>query len=239
MRCICVDDEPLALNIIEDFVNKIPFLSLEAKCTNAFEAIKIMQEQKIDLIYLDIQMPHITGLEFVKTLKNPPMVIFTTAYSNHALDGFDLNAVDYLVKPISFERFFKSANKANELYHLRKNQGNTKNKNTEKSVPDYLMIKVEYSTVKVNLEDILFVEGLKDYVKIFLPHETLLTKTTMKNMEEKLPSDRFIRVHKSFIISIQKIERIENNRIVIFKKLIPIGKQYKDEFYEHLSHFRL
>lgn len=240
MNCIAIDDEPLALNIIEDFTGKINFINLIARCTSAIEAVKILQNNDIDLIFLDIQMPHITGLEFVKTLEKPPMIIFTTAYSDYALNGFEVNAIDYLIKPISFERFFKAVYKAYDLYNLKKrNQENYTALIPDSVQSNYLLVKVEYSTIKIDLENILFIEGVKDYVKIRIPEKSLITKSTMKNIEDHLPRKLFVRVHKSFIVAISKIEAIENNRIIIHEKRIPIGSQYKQNFMDILNKFRI
>ena len=240
MNCIAIDDEPLALNVIKDFASKISFLDLIAVFTNAIDAMQILQNKNIDLVFLDIQMPHITGVDFIKTLQNPPMVVFTTAYSAYALDGFELNAVDYLVKPFSFDRFLKSVQKAYDRYIPKQTKQPSPQQNPQSEKPaEYLMIKVEYSTVRLDLDKILYIEGLKDYVKIYAGGRPILTKTTMKNFEEKLPSDRFIRVHKSYIVSIPKIELIENNRIKIGEKLIPLGNQYRTDFYEFLDKMRL
>lgn len=241
MNCIAIDDEPLALNIIKDFCSKVSFLNLVATTTSAVEAVKILNKHEIGLLFLDIQMPNLSGIEFIKTLVNPPMVIFTTAYSEHALMGFELNVVDYLVKPIPFERFFKAVSKAYELYSLRKNHASpvqTINENYQ-AQPGYILIKVEYSTVKVDLADIFYIEGLKDYVKIVASSKNYLTKSTMKNMEEKLPESLFVRVHKSYIVSWNKINKIENNRIIIKDKYIPVGEQYKDAFYSIINKKRL
>lgn len=251
MNCLAIDDEPLALNIIEEFCSKIDFLHLIKKCTSAFEAIKVLNTQTIDLIFLDIHMPDITGLDFFKSLPNPPMVIFTTAYSEFALDGFELHAVDYLVKPIPFDRFLKAVNRAYELYSLR----NTENREIQQSPgqpepvvhdvinagpePNFLLIKVEYSTVRVEFQDILYIEGLKDYIKIYTTGKMLLTKSTMKNIQSRLPDKLFFRVHKSFIVSFDHIRKIENNRIVIQEKYIPIGEQYKEDFYNYVNRNRL
>jgi DNA-binding LytR/AlgR family response regulator len=186
-------------------------------------------------------MPNLSGLEFIKTLYNPPMIIFTTAYSEHALMGFELNAVDYLVKPIPFDRFFKAVSKAYELYNLRKKHTVAEKGNSEmqQSHQEYILIKVEYSTVKVNLADINYIEGLKDYVKIITKDKNYLTKSTMKNMEEKLPSDFFVRVHKSYIVSLDKIKKIENNRIIIGEKYVPVGDQFKEAFNNIIDKKRL
>jgi len=241
MKCLAIDDEPLALDIIKDFCGKIEYVHLIASYTNPVEAVKMLNQQDIDLIFLDIQMPNISGMEFIRSIKNPPLVIFTTAFTNYALDGFELNALDYLVKPFSFERFFKAVNKAYEIYTLR----NKKNIVTIENYPEaresikYLMVKVEYTTVKLDLQQILYVEGLKDYVKIYSGKKPILTKSTMKNIEEKLPADEFVRVHKSFIVAFPKIEYIENNRIIIGEKRIPIGNQFKKAFYNMLESKKL
>ena len=227
MNCLAVDDQPLALDVIEDFVAKVPYLKLVGKCTSAMEASKFLKEEKIDLLFLDINMPMVTGLEFVKSLIKRPMVIFTTAYPNYALEGFELKAVDYLVKPIRFERFLAAVNHAYELFLLKNNV--SKN---EETATDYLLIKVEYSTVKINFKDILFIKGVKDYVQIFTVQGKYLTVSTMKNIESKLPENDFLRVHKSYIISLPKIEKIERFRIWINENSIPVGDTYKKQFME-------
>ncbi len=240
MNCIAIDDEPLALNIIKEFCDKLKFLQLKGIFTNAFDAIKAINREAIDVIFLDIHMPNISGLEFIKSLPNPPMIIFTTAYSEHALEGFELNAIDYLVKPISFDRFLKAVNKAYELHSLmtKNNKENLPEENKHND-PGYMMIKVEYSTVKLNYDKILYIEGLKDYVKIYAGDKPLITKSTLKNIENKLPSDRFVRVHKSYIISLGHITKIENNRIIFGEKRIPVGDQYKELFYKLIDKHRL
>jgi len=230
MNCIAIDDEPLGLNIIKEFCEKTGFLKLIGTYTNPFDALKVIREQQVDLIFLDIQMPNISGIDFYKSLSNPPMVIFTTAYSEHALHGFEVNAIDYLVKPIPFERFVRAINKAFELKTMRKEtpvQAATQS--------DFLMLRVEYNTIRVDLKDILYIEGLKDYIKLFCIGRKILTKSTLKNIEEKLPTDKFSRVHKSYIVALDKIERIENNRIIIEDNHIPIGDQYKSIFYNKLK----
>ena len=242
MNCIAVDDELLALNVIKDFCSKIPFINLVDTCSNAMDAVKLLNKHKIDLIFLDIQMPYITGVEFCKTLVNinSPLIIFTTAYSNYALEGFELNALDYLVKPIPFERFFKAVNKAYEFVELKKKKGQIFIHDTLNNVQqDYLMIKCEYSTVKVNFDRIIYIEGLKDYIKIFTDEKMLLTKSTMKNIEAKLPNNIFMRVHKSFIVSLPKINKIENSRIIFGDQRIPVGEQYKKTFHHLIDEYRL
>jgi DNA-binding LytR/AlgR family response regulator len=230
MNCIAIDDEPLALDVIKEFSKRTGFINLVDTFTNPLDSIKTIGRFNIDLVFLDIQMPNISGFDFLKSISTPPMVIFTTAFPEHALEGFEANAVDYLVKPFSFERFLKAVNKAFELNQLRKEPTVA-----EKVKPDFLMVKVEYSTVKIDFNDILYIEGLKDYIKIFCGAKPILTKSTLKNIEEKLSSELFIRVHKSFIVSMKKIKKIENNRIIIGETRVPVGDQYKEQFYRKLN----
>jgi DNA-binding LytR/AlgR family response regulator len=233
MNCIAIDDEPLALNVIEEFCKKIDFLHLDARFTSAIQAIDYLARSKPDLIFLDIQMPHVTGMQFLKTLNQPPMVIFTTAYSNYALEGFNVDAVDYLLKPIAFDRFLKATSKAYNLYSL------TRKAQPAEEQEKYLLVKVEYSTVKINADEILYIEGLKDYVKIYTGAKFIMTKSTMKHIEERLPQDKFIRIHKSYIVSVPKIKAIEYNRVLVGDKQIPIGNQFKQGFNEMIRRIRL
>jgi len=234
MNCLIVDDEPLAIELIETFVGKIPYLNLKGKCSNAFEAMKIIQNENIDLIFLDIQMPNLTGVDWVKSMTKSPMIIFTTAYSNFAIEGFNVNAVDYLVKPIPFDRFLKAVNKAYDYFHLQnqsKHEGNSQTiENT--LAGKFIMVKADYSLVKIDLDKILYIEGLRDYLKIFVENQkAILTLNSFKKIEETLPSDHFVRVHRSYIISINKIEAIQKHRIIIGKERIPIGETYQSAFY--------
>lgn len=241
MNCLAIDDEPLALNVIRDFCSKVEFLNLVHTCTNAIDAFTLLQNEEIDLLFIDIQMPHISGMDFVKTLAKPPLVIFTTAYPTYALEGFNVNAVDYLVKPIPLERFIKAANKANELFSLRKQKGSIRshNKKAEAGIPNYLLLNADHTTVKINYDDILYIEGLKDYLKVYVKNKSILSKNTIKKMEKKLPSENFMRVHKSYIISLAKIEKIENNRIHMGEKSIPIGDHFKEAFFSHINKYRV
>lgn len=236
MNCIAVDDEPLALNVIKEFCEKVDFLNLIGTFSSPIDATKAINENAVDLIFLDIQMPHITGLEFLKSLTNPPLVIFTTAYSEHALEGFKLDAVDYLVKPIPFNQFLKAVNKAYELFYYRTREEENPKAETN---TDYLMVRVDYSTVRVNFKDIKYIEGLKDYIKIYTGGRPLLTKSTMKNIQERLPGDEFIRIHKSFIINLSSIDKIENNRVVFGETWLPVGNFYRDEFLKCIAKHRL
>jgi DNA-binding LytR/AlgR family response regulator len=237
MNCIIVDDEPLARDLLEDFTAKVPFLRLKALCKNGFEAMEILQKEKIDLIFLDIQMPDLSGLQLFESLSVKPQVIFTTAYHDYAVEGFELDATDYLVKPFTFERFLKAANKAYRIYHVR-NTGEDSLKQTDENTPkEILFVKEGTTTVRINLTDVLYMEGLKDYIKIFTEGKTVLTLMPLKTMEEKLPHDTFIRVHRSYIVSIPKIDSIERNRIIIGENWIPVGDHYKEKFQKRLKRF--
>jgi two-component system LytT family response regulator len=239
MNCIAVDDEPLALKLIEDFVKKVPFLNFIKSCKNAFEAIDVIQKEEIDLVFLDINMPDVSGIELIKNIENKPFVIFTTAYSEYAVEGFELNAVDYLVKPFLFERFFKAVNKAYELYNLKNKKQQLQAADNNSTQQDFIFVKADYSSIKIYLNDILYLEGLKDYVKIHTAEKKILTLITMKKIEEKLPSSTFVRVHRSFIVAIDKIESIQRNRIIINNVRIPVGNSYKDDFYKRIEEINL
>jgi DNA-binding LytR/AlgR family response regulator len=230
MKCIAVDDESLALDLLEDNIRKVPFLTLVKRCKNAFEAHEVVMKENIDLMFLDIQMPGISGVQFLQSISNPPLVIFITAYEQFALQGFNLDVVDYLLKPVSFDRFLKAANKAHELFTL-KNAAPSVNSN------EYLFVNSEYNLVKINIRDIIYIEGLKDYIKIFISNATrpIITRLSMKSIEEKLPSDRFVRVHKSFIIAIDKIISIRKGKISINNVHVPISEHYKENLYRFID----
>lgn len=218
LRCIVVDDEPLGRNLMVENIALIPFLELAGTAKNAFEALELLESEKIDLIFLDIQMPGMTGTKFVESLTQKPMIIFVTAYEEFAVESYNLEVVDYLMKPVSVERFTKAANKAYERFNLVSKE----NKNAEL---DYMFVNVEYSLVKVNFDTITHIEGLKDYIKIFVTTAVhpILTKSTLKGIEEKLPEGKFLRVQKSFIVNLDKIESIRNHRISIGKFEIPVS----------------
>lgn len=242
MNCIAIDNDPQSLKRIDDFCSEIDFLNLINTFANPLESVTILNNKKIDLIFLEVQMPQINGIEFIKTLSNPPLLVFITDNAGYAVTAFEINAIDYIVKPIDFFRFFKAVNRAYELNNLRALNRKIESGN---SFPERLynaeciLVKIEYSTIKINLEDIVYIEGLKDYVKIVVADNSLLTKTTMKKIEDKLPSDRFIRIHRSYIVSIVKIEKIEKNRVVFGKKMIPIGNQYKESFNRMIDKYKL
>jgi len=224
LNCLAIDDEPLALELLEDNISQVPFLKLSASCSNPIEAMNILQHQTIDLIFLDIQMPGLTGLQFIKTITIKPMFILITAYEKYALQGYDLDVVDYLVKPVPLDRFIKACNKAWELHQLK-----TK-KETEAEPPPYFFINADYSLVKVVFADIMWIEGLKDYLKIHLKSTSkpLVARITMKSIEEQLPPAMFLRVQKSFIISKDYITSVRKNSVFINDVEIPVGDIYKD-----------
>lgn len=226
LRCIAVDDEPLAQELLEDNISKVPYLNLVATCSNAMEAMKVLQEQTADLIFLDIQMPGLTGLQFIQSLSNRPMIILITAYEKFALEGFNLDVVDYLVKPVSLDRFVKACNKAYELFQLR---NRSKENNTEVA-PDYFFVNVEYSLLKVVRSDIKYIEGLKDYIRIHLNSSSkpVVTRMSMKTMEEQLPPAQFIRIHKSYIVSIAFITSVRKSFVMIGNEELPVSETYQE-----------
>ena len=237
INVLIVDDEPLAQDVLETHVLRIPELNLVAKCSNALEAQKVLEEHSIDLMFLDIQMPQVTGVEFLKSLENPPLVIFTTAYSNYAVEGFELNALDYLLKPVSFDRFSKAVDKAKEQIALRKAA------EADAEEVDHMYVKSDKKLIRVKYSEIIYIEGLKDYVIIRLEVGRLITLQTMKSLEDKLPSKIFRRVHRSFIVAIPKIHAIEGNMIEVVEKgqpkHLPIGKNYRDELLDLIAKNRL
>jgi len=224
LKCIAIDDEPLALELLEDNISQVPFLKLVASCSNPIEAINFLQNETVDLIFLDIQMPGLTGLQFIKSMNEKPMFILITAYEKYALEGYELSVVDYLVKPVSLERFIKACNKAWELHQLK-----TK-KLTGAEAPSYFFINADYSMIKVVFSDIMWIEGLKDYLKIHLKSSSrpLVARMTMKTIEEQLPASIFIRIQKSFIVSKEYITALRKNSVFINEIEIPVGDNYKD-----------
>ena len=233
IKCIAVDDEKLVLELLVDNISQVPFLKLVRQCKNAWEAMNALQEENVDLIFLDIQMAGLSGLQFLESLQHPPMVIFVTAYKEFALEGFNLNAIDYLLKPFSFERFLKACLKAQEIH-------NTHNKPTPKDQAnlDYFFVYVEYNQVKVSILDIKYIEGMKDYVKIFLDSSAkpVITKMSMKAIEEKLANHRFIRTHKSYIVSIDKITAVKRDLVCLGPNIeLPLSESYKPALSRLLS----
>jgi DNA-binding LytR/AlgR family response regulator len=231
MKCIAVDDEKLVLDLLVDNIQKVPFLKLAGRCKNAMEAAALLHKESIDLIFLDIQMPGLNGLQFVRSLKNQPMIIFVTAYKEHALEGFDLDAIDYLLKPVSFERFLKACNKAQELFNLQQKPP------LRDEHPGYFFVYVEYNQVKVIIADILYIEGMKDYVKIFLSTSAkpVITKMSLKSLEEKLSGYRFARIHKSYIVSADKVTAIKRDLVCISNVELPLSESYRPNIEGMLS----
>lgn len=224
MNCIIVDDELPARELLEDNIRQFPYLTLLGQARNAAEAMVLLAREKVDLLFLDIQMPGLTGLELLGSLRKPPLVILITAFEEHALEGFELEVVDYLVKPVPFPRFAKAVQKANELYELRQLalQG------PASAVQEHVFINANYSLVKVMLDDIVLIEGLKDYVRIRLASgKEIITRLSLKSVEEKLDPARFMRIHKSYIISLSKIESIQKTQLIIGDREVPIGENYR------------
>ena len=241
LTCIIIDDEPLALDIIETYVAGNADLQLVARCNSALEAYQALQTHEPDLLFLDIQMPQLSGIDFLRSLRNPPAVIFTTANPNHALEGYELNAVDYLLKPISRERFELAVQKA--VVFVRGHRDDTTpvayNGSAAPNVEDYIFVKADKKLVRIKYEDILFIEGLKDYVIIKTTTGRVITLQTMKSLEEKLPLSHFRRIHRSYIVSLAKIDAIDGSMVEVAKQEIPIGKNYKDEILELISRKRI
>jgi DNA-binding LytR/AlgR family response regulator len=223
LTCIAVDDEPLALELIKKYIAKIYFLELKGVFTDPFEAKKILEATNIDILFLDIQMPDINGIEFSKIInKKNTAVIFTTAFSEYAVEGFNVDAIDYLLKPIEYDRFLKSVYKAKEYLDYITNQ----------EIQDgYIFVKSDYQMAKVNLKEIIYIEGLDDYIKIYLPQKSILTLMTLKTISQKLPSKEFVRIHRSYIVPISKIENISKSKVKIGDKEIPIGISYSESFF--------
>lgn len=238
INVIIVDDEPLALDVLETYIEKLPELNIIQRCNNALEANEALKSNDIDLMFLDIQMPQLTGIDFLKTLSKPPAVIFTTAYANYALEGFELNAIDYLLKPISFERFMKATNKAIEQIEPQKTTASN-----ESGGEDYIFVKADKKLIKIKYLDILYIEGLKDYVIIRMEAGRVITLQTMKSLEAKLPSNLFKRIHRSYIVGISKINAVEGNMVEVTEKNqakhLPVGKNYRDELLAIINKNRL
>lgn len=217
ITCIIIDDEPSSQNVLKSFIGRIDYLELTNVCNDALEALDYLKNNAVDLLFLDINMPQLSGISFYKSLQNPPKVIFTTAYSEYALEGYELEAVDYLLKPFSFERFVKAVSKI-------------KNLNDDKS--EHIIIKSDKKLHQIKFDDIIFVEGLGDYIKVHLKDSFLVTYKTLKDMKNALPSSFFIQVHKSFIINKNKVDYIEGNLAIINSNKVPLGQTYKKEFLE-------
>ncbi|TKC04626.1 response regulator transcription factor [Pedobacter polaris] len=235
IKCIIVDDKPLAIDVLKNYVAKVPFLELCLSTTNPLEALEKVIEGGIDLVFLDIQMPELSGLQFIKIIKGRCQVIFTTAYSEYALDGFENNAIDYLLKPVSFERFYKAVEKSQFLLNALEEQKNDQNLPLQEKEINHIFVKTEYKLIRINTENILYVEGMQNYVTFYTATEKVISLQTMKKTEEQLPSSQFLRIHKSFIVAINKIDSIERNRVQIGDQNITIGEIYRDAFYSAIN----
>lgn len=224
MRCIAIDDEPLGLELLVDSIQKVSYLQLVGSFNDPLEALALLQQQRVDLVFLDIQMPDLNGLQFIKSVQEPPLFILVTAYENFALEGYALNVVDYLLKPVALERFIQACNKAHQFYQLKK--GNS----DDKKEPTYFFINADYTLLKVVYADIVYIEGLKDYIKIHL-HSTakpVISRMSLKQLEEQLPTAQFIRIHKSYIVSKEHVTAVKKNSLYLHSLELPVGESYKD-----------
>ena len=236
IKCLIVDDEPIASQVIKSYLEKLDAFTLVETCENALQAFEYLQVNTVDLMFLDIQMPKITGLEFLKTLQNPPKVIIVTAYREFAFEGFELDVVDYLLKPVSFERFLKAINKFNNLDNTITRSNIDKNK-IPGSGGESIWVRADRKNVKIQIDDINYIEGLKDYVKIYVKSGLIISKMPMKNMEKMLPAEGFIRIHKSYLIPISKISAFNNEGIEIDSAMLPIGKMYRESVIRYLEEY--
>ena len=240
INAIIVDDEPLAQDILETYLAKVPQIELVAKCDNAFEANDVLRDHDIDLMFLDINMPQLTGTDFLKGLKDPPVTIFTTAYPNYALEGFELNALDYLVKPISSDRFLTACNRAIEQAELKQK---AKAGQVQEGGADFFFVKADKKLVRVNLKDIVYIEGLKDYVIIRMPEDRVITLQTMKSLDERLPNANFQRIHRSYIVNLDRIEALHGNMVEVKEKgkttSLSVGKSYRETLAQRIEGFKL
>jgi len=233
ITCVIVDDEPMALNLVESYVGKTPFLVLKKKCSSAIEAMEFIKTEPVDLLFLDIQMPDLTGIEFSRMLPKETRVIFTTAFDQYALEGFKVEALDYLLKPFDYAEFLVAASKANTWFELVKG----KQQSIVSNEKEFLFVKSEYKQLRIKLANVLYFEGLKDYIKIWLKDnpKPILTLMSLKSLEKELPETHFMRVHRSFIVSLKNIEVIERSQIIINKQRITVSEQYKPKFLEFVN----
>ncbi|BDU24779.1 MULTISPECIES: LytTR family DNA-binding domain-containing protein [unclassified Flavobacterium] len=237
MKCVIIDDEPLAVELLQDFVKKVDSLELVNSFNNAIDAVSFINQNNVDLVFLDIQMPHFSGIDFLNTIEKKPLVIFTTAYSDYAVEGFNLGAVDYLVKPIPFHRFLKAVVRAQQvLQPATAIQAISENTTAPEIEQDFMFVRAEYENVKLNFADILFIEGLKDYVKIYTTdNKFILTLISLIKLENLLSNKGFARIHRSYIINIKHVKSIQKNKVLISDKRIPISESYKNTFFEKIN----
>jgi two-component system, LytTR family, response regulator LytT len=232
IKCLAIDDEPLALGMMSGYISKTPFLELIGACRSGFDAFELISANRVDLLFVDINMPDINGLDFVKSLKDKPKIIFTTAFSEYAVEGFKLDALDYLLKPIGYNDFLKAANKARDFFNSADSISRKELQNEE-----YLFVKSEYKIIRLSLKDIIYIEGMREYVRI---HQTtgksLMPLISLRSLEEQLPKDKFMRVHRSYIVNLEKITTVEHNRIIFEGKVyIPVSDQYKEFFHRYIN----
>ena len=233
VRCLIVDDEPLAIEIIENYLNRLDDYTIVAKCNNALQAFKVLEEETVDLLFLDIQMPQLTGIEFLRSLNRKPQVIFTTAYIDYGVESYELDVLDYLVKPISFERFFKAINKYSKNSNTSISQEKeVLNNSTEK---DYIYVKENKKNYKISYKDILYIESIKDYLRIHTANKKIIVKSTLSDFESGLPQNQFLRVHRSYIVNVNQVTAHTSKDIEISEIEIPIGVSYKQIVYETLK----
>lgn len=233
INCLIVDDEELARNLVENYINRLLHLNVVGKCANPFEAMQVLQEKKVDLMFLDIQMPELTGVEFLRTLPQKPLVIFTTAYKEYAMEGYELDVVDYLLKPFRFERFLQAVNKAGKLLKPDNKEDNnaapSPARQPEEKQKDYILVKSDFKVFRIFFKDILYIESMKEYVAYHTPHGRTLSLGSLKKLEQELPPELFMRIHKSYIANISYIAALEGNMVHLGKKKLPIGTSYKEE----------
>ncbi len=236
ISCLIVEDEPLARNLLEQYIKKVPSLRLVQSCASPMVAVEILREQAVDLLFSDIQMPEITGITLLKILPKKPLVIFTTAYSEYALEGYELDVVDYLLKPITFERFLKAVEKAAQRLAVPPNPPESvAESKTETEKPNFIFVKDGTKLVKVKLGDILYIEGLKDYVMIYTRQQKIVTLQRMKNLEAELPAHQFVRIHNSYIVALEGIDAIDKDKVQIGKTFLPISDSYRKSFKEFIE----
>lgn len=231
LSCLIVDDEELARTLLENYISRLPYLKLAGKCSNPIEALQLLQHQSVDLIFLDIQMPEMIGTDFLKSLSHKPMVVFTTAYAEYALEGYELNVVDYLLKPFPFERFLKAVNKASDLSKLKNKGESASIISSEDSAKEknYILVKSEHKVHRISYNDIQYIQSMREYVAYFTPKGRILSLGSLKKLEVDLPQSQFLRIHKSYIISKAKASILEGNMVHIGKEKIPIGASYREE----------
>ena len=241
ISCMIVEDEPLARNLLAQYISKVPYLQLVRACASPLEALEALREQSVDLLFLDIQMPEITGISLLKILPRKPLVIFTTAYSEYALEGYELDVVDYLLKPITLERFLKAIEKVKQRLLVTKNQelspveSESKVESKEEPAQSYIFVKDGTKLVKVKLNEILYIEGLKDYVMIYTTHQKIVTLQRMKTLETELPANQFVRIHNSYIVALDAIDAIEKEKVQVGKVFLPISDTYRKSFKEFIE----